>query len=111
MLMPKKVKFRKQQRGRMSGTAKGGTRVTFGDYGIQALECAVSAAYALGITWIILKVIDKTIGLRVTTGDEGNVLESERFRGWPPRVSLRGEFERVGRRGRPVSPGELSPCP
>ena len=36
--MPKKVKHRKQQRGRMTGQAKGGTQVTFGDYGIQALE-------------------------------------------------------------------------
>ena len=38
MLMPKKVKFRKQQRGKRRGRAKGGTRVTFGDYGLQALE-------------------------------------------------------------------------
>ena len=38
MLMPKKVKHRKQQRGRMKGQAKGGTEVTFGDFGIQALE-------------------------------------------------------------------------
>jgi large subunit ribosomal protein L16 len=38
MLMPRKVKHRKQQRGRMSGIAKGGTKVTFGDFGIQALE-------------------------------------------------------------------------
>ena len=38
MLMPKKVKHRKQQRGRMRGAAKGGTSVNFGDYGIQALE-------------------------------------------------------------------------
>jgi len=38
MLMPKKVKHRKQQRGRMRGDAKGGTSVNFGDYGIQALE-------------------------------------------------------------------------
>jgi large subunit ribosomal protein L16 len=38
MLMPRKVKHRKQQRGRMTGKAKGGTEVTFGDYGIQALE-------------------------------------------------------------------------
>src|SRR5215203_926933 len=38
MLMPKKVKHRKTQRGRLKGTAKGGTQVTFGDYGIQALE-------------------------------------------------------------------------
>jgi len=38
VLMPKKVKHRKQQRGRMTGQAKGGTKVTFGEYGIQALE-------------------------------------------------------------------------
>jgi large subunit ribosomal protein L16 len=38
VLMPKKVKHRKQQRGRMTGLAKGGTKVTFGEYGIQALE-------------------------------------------------------------------------
>lgn len=38
MLMPKKVKYRKHQRGRRAGIAKGGTNVDFGDYGIQALE-------------------------------------------------------------------------
>ena len=38
MLMPKKVKHRKQSRGRTRGDAKGGTRVVFGDFGIQALE-------------------------------------------------------------------------
>ena len=36
--MPKKVKYRKQQRGRMSGKAWSGSRVTFGDYGLKALE-------------------------------------------------------------------------
>jgi large subunit ribosomal protein L16 len=40
MLMPRKVKHRKQQRGRRSGMAKGGTTVTFGEFGIQALEPA-----------------------------------------------------------------------
>ena len=38
MLMPKKVKHRKTQRGRLTGAAKGGTAVSFGDFGIQALE-------------------------------------------------------------------------
>jgi large subunit ribosomal protein L16 len=38
MLMPKKVKHRKHHRGRMTGAAKGATTVTFGEYGIQALE-------------------------------------------------------------------------
>lgn len=38
MLMPKKVKHRKQHRGRTRGVSKGATEVTYGDYGIQALE-------------------------------------------------------------------------
>ena len=38
MLMPKKVKYRKRQRGRRAGGAKGGTRIAFGDYGIQTLD-------------------------------------------------------------------------
>jgi len=37
MLMPKKVKFRKQSRGRMRGAARRGNTLNFGDYGIQAL--------------------------------------------------------------------------
>lgn len=40
MLVPKRVKHRKVQRGTMKGNAKGGTRVAFGDYGMQALERA-----------------------------------------------------------------------
>ena len=40
MLMPRRTKHRKQQRGRMTGIAKGGTELNFGDYGIQALEPA-----------------------------------------------------------------------
>ncbi|HTP80780.1 MAG TPA: 50S ribosomal protein L16 [Bacteroidota bacterium] len=38
MLMPKRVKFRKAQRGRMSGKATRGATVAFGDYGLKALE-------------------------------------------------------------------------
>lgn len=40
MLMPKRVKFRRQHRGRMKGKAKGGTEIQFGEYGLQALEPA-----------------------------------------------------------------------
>ena len=39
MLLPKKTKHRKVQRGRRRGTAKGQTSVQFGDYGLKALEC------------------------------------------------------------------------
>jgi large subunit ribosomal protein L16 len=38
MLMPKRVKYRKQMRGRMKGTASRGASVQFGDYGLQATE-------------------------------------------------------------------------
>ena len=38
MLMPKRVKFRKQQRGRMRGNATRGNYVAFGDYGLQSLD-------------------------------------------------------------------------
>jgi large subunit ribosomal protein L16 len=39
MLMPKRTKFRKMQKGRMKGTAFRGSYVAFGDYGLQATEC------------------------------------------------------------------------
>src|ERR671919_591087 len=38
MLQPKRVKWRKEHRGRMRGNAKGGTRVEFGEYGLKSLE-------------------------------------------------------------------------
>src|SRR5690625_5625672 len=38
MLMPKRVKYRRHHRGRMKGNAKGGTSVSFGEYGLQAVE-------------------------------------------------------------------------
>jgi len=39
MLMPKKVKYRKQQRGRMAGKAWRGSSLAFGDFGLKAMEC------------------------------------------------------------------------
>lgn len=39
MLMPKKVKYRKQQRGRMKGMAQRGSSLSFGDFGLKALHC------------------------------------------------------------------------
>ena len=40
MLLPKRVKYRRQQRGRMTGKAMRGNKVSNGDYGLQALEPA-----------------------------------------------------------------------
>src|ERR671939_934059 len=39
MMMPKKVKYRKQQRGRMAGKAWRGSSISFGDFGLKAMEC------------------------------------------------------------------------
>ncbi|MCK5862330.1 MAG: 50S ribosomal protein L16 [Candidatus Hydrogenedentes bacterium] len=50
MLMPKRVKFRKQQRGRRSGPAKGGYSLDFGEYGIKALQAG----------WITARQIEAT---------------------------------------------------
>ena len=38
MLSPKRIKYRNQQRGRTKGDAKGGNRVSFGDFGLQTLQ-------------------------------------------------------------------------
>jgi len=40
MLMPKRVKYRRQHRGRMKGLSKGGIQIQFGEYGLQAVEAA-----------------------------------------------------------------------
>jgi large subunit ribosomal protein L16 len=39
MLSPKKVKFRKQQKGKMRGMARRGSSLNFGEYGLQAVDC------------------------------------------------------------------------
>ncbi|WP_054030750.1 50S ribosomal protein L16 [Desulfatitalea tepidiphila] len=39
MLSPKKVKFRKQQKGKMRGTARRGATLNFGEFGLQAVDC------------------------------------------------------------------------
>ncbi len=44
MLSPKKVKFRKQQRGKMRGLAYRGSSLNFGEYGLQVLECGYISA-------------------------------------------------------------------
>ena len=50
MLMPKRTKFRKMQKGRMKGTAWRGSSVSFGDFGLQATECG----------WITSRQIEAT---------------------------------------------------
>jgi len=44
MLSPKKVKFRKQQKGKMRGTARRGNNLNFGEFGLQATDCGYISA-------------------------------------------------------------------
>jgi large subunit ribosomal protein L16 len=44
MLSPKKVKFRKQMKGKMRGTARRGATLNFGEYGLQAIDCGYISA-------------------------------------------------------------------
>ena len=44
MLSPKKVKYRKQMKGRMRGTAFRGSSISFGDYALKAIECGYMTA-------------------------------------------------------------------
>ena len=44
MLSPKKVKFRKQQKGKMRGVARRGCNLDFGEFGLQAIECGALGA-------------------------------------------------------------------
>jgi Amt family ammonium transporter len=45
-------------------------------HGVQALACVESGVYAVVVTFVILKAIDKTVGLRVTTSDEREGLDT-----------------------------------
>ena len=62
-LMPKRVKHRKIQRGKIKGNANRGNRVAFGDYGLQALEPA----------WISARQIEACRVAAVRAADEGKV--------------------------------------
>lgn len=86
MLIPKRVKFRRQHRPHRSGVSKGGNKITFGDYGIQALEPAYvtnrqieSARIAInrhvkrgGKVWITIfpdrPLTQKPLGVRMGSG-------------------------------------------
>ncbi|HFK0449607.1 TPA: 50S ribosomal protein L16 [Listeria monocytogenes] len=86
MLVPKRVKYRREFRGNMRGRAKGGTEVAFGEYGLQAVEASwitnrqiEAARIAMtrymkrgGKVWIKIfphkSYTSKTIGVRMGKG-------------------------------------------
>jgi len=53
-LMPKRVKYRKQQRGWMNGVATRGSKLSFGDYGLKALACGWVTAIQLEASRVAL---------------------------------------------------------
>jgi len=62
MLMPKKVKYRKQQRGSMRGLAKGGREIISGEYGLQALEPSWLTAQQIEAVRVTVSRKTKKIG-------------------------------------------------
>jgi large subunit ribosomal protein L16 len=62
MLAPKRVKYRKQQKGRMTGTASRGAEVSFGDYGLQAAECGWITARQIEAARVTLSRYTKRTG-------------------------------------------------
>ena len=75
MLIPKRVKYRRQHRPHRSGVSKGGNRINFGDYGIQALEPAYITNRHVkrgGKVWINIfpdrPLTQKPLGVRMGSG-------------------------------------------
>ena len=92
MLLPKRVKYRKQMRGRMSGDTKGGDYVAFGDYGLVAMEPAWIKSNQIEACRITMSRFFRRGGkiyIRIfprQTGDQKNLLKP----GW---VKARGAVE------------------
>jgi large subunit ribosomal protein L16 len=62
MLAPKKIKHRKQQRGRMKGVASKGCYLSFGDYGLQAQECGWLTSKQIEAARIVITRHIKRVG-------------------------------------------------
>ena len=85
MLMPKKTKFRKMQRGRLKGQSKGARTVAFGDYGLMAVESA----------WISARQIE---ALRVAVNRQLKKVGKSYLRMFPDKpISKKPAETRMGR--------------
>ncbi len=85
MLMPKKTRYRKVQRGRLKGRAKGGTSVCFGDYGLAAV----------GSAWVTARQLE---AIRVTVGRRLKKLGTMFLRVFPQKaVSKKPAETRMGK--------------
>ena len=80
MLAPKRVKYRKQQKGRMTGVAGRGAEVSFGDYGLQATQCGWVTARQIEAARVALSRYVKRTGKAVDQG-----------------VSRQADYEEAGR--------------
>ena len=69
MLMPKRTKYRKVQKGRNKGMAKGGTRVTFGEYGLQSQEPGWITARQIEAARVAMTHLPGQAGDREAGGD------------------------------------------
>ena len=62
MLSPKKVKYRKRQRGKTRGKAYRGSSLNFGDYGLQALECGYISSKQIEAARVAMNRYVKRVG-------------------------------------------------
>ena len=62
MLAPRKIKYRKPQKGRMTGLAKGGDYVSFGTYGLKAIEPGWVTARQIEASRIVISRVVRKIG-------------------------------------------------
>ena len=74
MLMPKRTKFRKVQRGRMKGAASRGNKVSYGEFGIQAMEPGWITGNQIEAAQVWIKIFPdkpvskKALGVRMGSG-------------------------------------------
>ena len=72
MLMPKRVKFRRMQRGRMTGKATRGNTVSYGEYGLMALEPGWVKSNQIEAARIAMIFPDKSVTMRAADSRMGS---------------------------------------
>jgi len=102
MLMPKRQKYRKQQRGSMKGNATRGTTLSFGDYGLQSLDTA----------WVSSRQIESARRAISNYTQRGgrifiNIFPDKPVSKKPPEVRMGGGKGDIDQYVAPVKPGRI----
>lgn len=85
MLLPKRVKYRREHRGKMRGMAKGGTEVHFGEFGLQAQEASWITNRQIEAARIAMTRYMKRGGKFGSKSSQANLTQLSRLKyGWVP---------------------------